>query len=310
MFGYLRFRICILFCLMSILATASWAEVGDIGQAWHSVTVTDLNGWQLEDVTITWINDGTVLQIRRSDGATKSLTPDEIQQIHNADGVDITAEVGLRRTGVPQNSFERAANEELVSDLAVLKTADTSELPADTSAGLYSVAFDAGLGFATSTGTWFAGLDDGMNYQFGVRAMVTDVDYLRFVLRNQDFGSQEIEIYIDPEVFVVGVDLSLREYQLLLGRNASLTQGTQVKSLGYLEYGISVMEHIFETSDFGGDSDTITKTGLVLQGGVLVLLDRHLAFDFSANVTWKAGGSNDEGSGMLMGAHLGLAYLF
>ena len=298
----------ITFCILLAMTTVAWGQTSV--QTWRGVTVTDAHGWQLENVTITWIEDGRFLEIRRTDGATRTMAPEDVQLIHDAQGVDITAAVGLARTPGAGGFIEPAAADNSRASGAVLNSTESSGATTLSTAGLFNVGLDVGMGYATHAGTWFSGLDDGLNFQVGARAMVTEVDYMRFIYRRQDFGDQSIDVYVDPVTISVDLEISLREYQLLIGRNAAVMQGTQVKSVGYLEYGISVMEHIFAAPSLSNSSDSITKTGMVLQGGVLVLLDKNLAFDISASVTWKSGfGENDEGNGLLMGAHLGLALL-
>ena len=285
------------------MTTCAVAQADVTGQSWSDVTVVDAHGWRLEGVSISWDDDGTTLQIQRKDGATKTVKPDEIQHIFDAHGTDITAEVGLARASASPDTLSGQSAQELASDEAAAGDSSRKQK-------LYSFAFDLGVGYGTTTGSWFAGLDDGPNFHAGARFTIDRDNYIHLLFRSQDFGTQYIEIFVDPEPITIQVESSLREYQFLLGRLGPLTRNNNVRSIGYLEYGLSVMEHRFVTGDLGGGDESITKTGLVLRGGVLVFLDEHVAFDFSADVTWKTDLANDEAAGLLMGAHLGLTVMF
>lgn len=292
------------------LTTCAVVQADVTGQSWSDVTVVDAHGWRLEGVSISWVDDGTALQIRRKDGATKTVKPDEVQHIYDAHGADITAEVGLARASVSSDPLTDQAAQELASDVAAVRSGVTAAEDSSRMPKLYSFAFDLGVGYSTTTGSWFAGLDDGMNYHAGARFTVDRANYIHLLFRSQDFGTQYLEYFGDSEPITVRIETSLREYQFLLGRYGPLVKNNNVQSIGYLEYGLSVMEHRFVTSDLGGGDESITKTGLVLRGGVLIFLDEHAAFDFSADLTWKTDLANDEAAGLLMGAHLGLTVMF
>lgn len=292
------------------LTTWAVAQADVTGQSWSDVTVVDAHGWRLEGVSISWVDDGTALQIRRKDGATKTVKPDEVQHIYDAGGADITAEVGLARASASPDTLTDQSAQELASDVAAIRSGETAAGDSSRKQKLYSFAFDLGVGYGTTTGSWFAGLDDGPNFHAGARFTVDRANYIHLLFRSQDFGTEYLEFFGDFEPITVRIETSLREYQLLLGRHGPLTKNNNVESIGYLEYGLSVMEHRFVTGDLGGGDDSITKTGLVLRGGVLIFLDEHVAFDFSADVTWKTDLANDEAAGLLMGAHLGLTVMF
>lgn len=307
--SYPRKPAAILF-LIIFLTTCAVAQADVTGQSWSDVTVVDAHGWRLEGVSISWVEDGTTLQIRRKDGATKTITPDEIQHIYDAQGVEITAEVGLARTGTSADTPTGQADQKPTSDLVIVGSGQGAVLESAEESRLYKFALDLGVGYGTTTGSWFAGLDDGINYHAGARFTVDRANYIHLLFRTQNFGTQYLEFFGDPEPITVRIETSLREYQLLLGRYGPLVKNNNVQSIGYLEYGLSVMEHRFVTRDLGGGEDSITKTGLVMRGGVLLFLDEHVAFDFSADVTWKTDLANDEAAGLLMGAHLGLTVMF
>jgi hypothetical protein len=299
-------RVALLCLAILTVTTAVQAEV--TAQTWSDVTVVDVHGWRLEGVSISWVEDGTALQIRRVDGATKTITPDEIQHIYDAQGTEITADVGLARAGTATATGR--ADEKLNSDLAEIRSDPGAVLESAREPRLYSVAFDLGVGYGTTTGSWFAGLDDGVNYHAGVRFTVDQNNYIHLLFRSQDFGTQYLEFFGDPEPVIIRLETTLREYQFLMGRYGALVKNNNLQSIGYLEYGLSVMEHRFVAGDLIGGDESITKTGLVLRGGVLIFLDKNVAFDFSADVTWKTDLANDEAAGLLMGAHLGLTVMF
>ncbi len=118
------------------LTTWAVAQADVTGQSWSDVTVVDAHGWRLEGVSISWIDDGTTLQIRRKDGATKTIKPDEIQHIYDAQGVEITAEVGLARTGTSAGTPTGQADQKLTSDLAAVKSGQGAVLESADSAAI------------------------------------------------------------------------------------------------------------------------------------------------------------------------------
>ncbi len=278
------------------------------GRVWSGVRVVDVHGWEQAGVSIRWVGGGEALQLHRADGSTKTVRPDQIAQIYDAAGNDITTEVAdARRAGsqpdlAPQNTAPWPSDDtEVGGTYAVLG----ATLASAATPQVFNFAVDGGLGYATHAGTWFGGLDDGTNYQAGLRVMVSDRNYLRLIYRNQDLGQQTMEIFLD-EPTTIAIDFTLREYQLMVGMLGRLAGTKTVKSLGYLEYGMSVMEPRISSS---GGAYSETKLGLAVQGGVLVLLNKHLAFDFSGGVTWKMSFDEQEGGGFLMGAHLALVFL-
>jgi len=105
------------------------------------------------------------------------------------------------------------------------------------------------------------------------------------------------------------IDFAVDEFQFLFGRHGAPVRNKPVRTTGYGEVGLSFMSHRAEATGIHIGDRTETKLGLVLQGGVLVMLDRQWALDVSGGVTWKMGMSDDEGTGMLLGARVALVFL-
>ncbi len=285
------------------------------GPVWKMVRVVDTFGWQHVDVTINWIGQGTALMIRRQDGASKYFAANQILHIYDAEGNDISDEVGAasqegNQPGLPP---EFVPAESGTSDSAAGSSlADlTTPIPQ-----LFSFSIDAAFGYATHAGTWFSGLDDGFNYQAGLRIAVDKKKYFRFIFRRQDLGQESQHYYLGTDPYgndldgTVTIDISLREYQFLAGALKYVQHTNGVNTTGYFEYGLSIMDHRFETKDLGGALETMTKLGVVAQGGLLVRLNNVLALDLSAGVTWKSGFGEDEAGGLLMSARCGLSVLY
>lgn len=273
---------------------------------WKQVTLVLTGGWEYAGATIAWVGGGAALRLWRPDGATKTMAPDDILKVYDKGGRDITADVVARRYLGLQPGLDEDVDISLPGSAGSAWTVE-SKPKGPPQPPLFRFAADAGLGYATHAGSWFGGLDDGLNYQFGLRFASNSDLYFRALYRHQDLGQQTADIYIDGLGDTsLTITFALREYQFLLGTIGRVIEKQSLRSAGYLESGLSIMDHRAATDDFGGSSESITKVGLVLQGGVLFLLDKHLFFDLSAGVTWKSGLVDDEGGGLLMGAHAGL----
>lgn len=164
-----------------------------------------------------------------------------------------------------------------------------------------------GGGYATHAGDWFLGWDDGLNDQGGFSVMIGPRNYLHANYRHPDFGRQIL--YFDEYSPTIAIETFLREYQFFLGRHAPLVNKNGVRSVGYLEVGISVMDHHVRVAH-QTNTGSPTKMGLALQAGALALLTDVLALDVSAGGTWKPGTSDSESGGLLISGHLGLRILY
>ncbi len=271
---------------------------------WLGVKVVDAQGWEYAGVRLRWVQDGAALEIRRSDGAIKLFPPEEVARVFDAGGADITREVGMSRSG------------ELTPPPAGLPPLDASgtefaPVPATASGQntqrLFDTALDAGVGIASVSGDWFAGLEAGINASGGLRFMTGDRNYLHFVYRYQSLGQQSFEIY-DFGLEVVEVDASVHEFQFLVGRHTELVAGKAAKSVGYAEFGVAALNHRFSFSSGGGES--LTRFGFVTQGGLMVLMSEAAALDLSISAVWKPGWSGDEGNGFVLAGHAGLTFFF
>jgi len=308
---------------------AGWAqdpEVGAIkpdrdssvhlGPTWQHVSVVDAFGWEHTDVTIHWVGQGEALRIRRADGASRVFAANQILHIYDASGNEITAAVAEASEKGHQQALPKnltAGNGGYTAPVADATLADL-RTPAPR---LFSFSFDAGIGYATHAGTWFSGLDDGMNYQAGIRIAIDGKRYLHFVFSQQDLGTQTEDVYFGGydsfgnELYgTIDIEFTLREYQFLIGKFKHIQHESGRRTAGYFEYGFTVMEHRYTTTDYGGAADTTTKLGLVLEGGILVVMSKGVALDLSAGVTWKSSIGEDETGGFLMGARAGLAFMF
>ena len=315
----------LLVCQVSIVQAQS-PEIGSsgapvklispTGPIWQGVRVVDTFGWEHADVSIQWVGQGVGLQVRRPDGATKVIKAEHVRHIYSADGWEITAEVAASSRLGDQFDMPAVEDSGWANRMPAAAGSTLAELAAFSIPQLFSVAIDVGAGYASHSGTWFAGLDSGVNFQAGVRVAMDNEKYIRLLYRWQDFGQQVEEFYVynlegygyETEVSVV-IDISLREYQFLFGKLKHLGPNGQ-GNVGYFEFGLSIMEHRFGVDGIVGAQDSITKLGGVLQGGVLIKLNDDLALDLAGGMTWKSGFGEAEAGGILMGARGGLAYLF
>lgn len=277
---------------------------------WVGVKVVDAQGWEYAGVRLRWVQDGTALEIRRADGAIKLFPPEQVTRVFDAGGADITNEVGTARSGVltpaPGLPQTDASGAEFVPAPAKRGTT-LSAVSGLNSRRLFDMAIDANVGIASASGNWYAGLDAGMSVAGGIRFMTSDRDYIHFVYRYQSLGQQSFEVY-DFSYRVIEVDASMHEFQLLLGRHASLMADQAVRSVGYAEFGVAALNHRFGFSS--GGAEGLTKIGVVAQGGLMVLMSQAAALDLSLSAVWKPGLSGDEGSGFVLGGQAGLTFFF
>ena len=277
---------------------------------WVGVKVVDAQGWQYAGVRLRWVQDGTVLEIRRSDGAIKLFPPEQVVRVFDASGADITNDVGAARSGVlapPPGLPTTDASGTEFGSAPVQRGATLSGASEKYTRRLFNTAIDAGIGLASVSGNWFAGLEAGMNASGGIRFMTSERDYLHLAYRYQSLGQQSFEIY-DFGYQVVEVDASVHEFQILFGRHASLVADKKVSSVGYAEFGVAALNHRFGFSSGGGES--LTRFGFVTQGGLMVLMSEAAALDLSVSAVWKPGWSGDEGSGFVIGGQAGLIFFF
>ncbi len=280
---------------------------------WSGVKVVDAHGWEYTNVTLSWDQDGQALKMRRPDGATKVFRPDEITRVYDANGVDITNEIGVARNG---GAVPPASAQPNVSGVGVVPVPAQAQRGATLSSAssrpkverLFSVAIDAGVGFGMPAGTWFNSLEAGMNAQTGLRIMVGDRHYLHFAYRYQTLGKQSFLVY-DYGVESIAIETSIHEFQFMLGRHTELALGEVAKTVGYAEFGIASLNHQF-SADIGGSPAGLNRFGFASQGGVLLMMSEAAAFDLSISAVWKPGWSDNEGNGFVLGAHAGLTFLF
>ena len=282
---------------------------------WHNVTLIDLQGWRMSGVTIRWADNGETLLVQRSDGASKTYTPDQIRSIRDADGLNITAEVVAARelgaqpvtqTGQPDMAPGGAGE---IGYVAASRTEPTTMIDLITPR-LFDFAIDAGLGYATTSGGWFAGLDPGLNYHVGARIRVGRSNYFHLLHRHQDLGSQTFTYYEYDSYRSFTAEASLNEYQILFGHHGRPLRDTALRGAGYVEVGISVMDHQVRTSAYS-NSASLTKVGFAVRGGLILKISERIAGDLTLTCTWKSALFTDsEAAGLLLGAHGGIILLF
>ncbi len=276
---------------------------------WSGVRVIDSQGWQYKNVTLSWVQGGEALKMRRPDGATRILQPDEIARIFDANGNDITHAIGLARHEeprlMPAPNLAPDAHRENDDATAGRRGATLNRVRQKR---LFSVAVDAGAGYGAPAGAWFEGMEAGMNAQGGMRVMVGGREYLHLAFRHQSLGSQS---FANPEEYyqVAEIETTINEFQLMFGRHADRANKPAKASVGFVEIGIAALKHKFSASH-GGSPGGFTRFGFASQGGVMLLISESAACDLSASVVWKPGWSGDEGNGFVLGAHAGLTFLF
>ncbi|MCB1182399.1 hypothetical protein KDM41_03125 [bacterium] len=274
--------------------------------SWEHVRVVDVGGWEYRDVTIRWVEGGGQVELMRADGAVQTFAPDRIARVYAADGREITAEVAAGRRDHPVPAAP-SPRDPVIAEVGEAAPDIPPPRAGLASPPLFRYAVDAALGYATHTGGWFQGLDDGMNLQLGLRVNVGPQNYVRFLFRRQDFGSYEVEY--DFDLPPATIEVALNEYLVMFGRHGRVVDNVEFRSVGYFEIGLTAMEHRFRETVFDY-RESETKIGLAGNGGFMLLLDENLAFDLSGSLTLKPGFTDGTPFGLLMGGHLGLVAFF
>ena len=282
---------------------------------WKNVTLTDRQGWQMSGVTIRWADNGNTLLVQRSDGATKAYTPGQIRSIRDAAGRNITGEVvAARQVGVQPTTktvqpdmAPGGAGEIGYAAPARSEQSTMSDLIAPR---LFQFAVDAGLGYATTSGGWFSGLDPGLNYHFGARIRIGGTNYFHLVYRHQDLGSMNVAFYDGSDYVPRTIEAWMNEYQLLFGHHGRMLRNTAVRGAGYIEAGVTFIDNRVRTSSWSTPSAS-TKIGFAARGGLILKFGEKIAGDLALSCTWKSALFTDqEAAGLLLGAHGGIVLLF
>ena len=282
---------------------------------WHNVTLTDRQGWQMSGVTVRWADNGTTLLVQRSDGATKAYSPGQIRSIRDADGRNITGEVVAAR-GVGLQPTTQVAQPDMVPGgtgeigYATPVRSEPSTMIDLIAPHLFRFAVDAGLGYATTSGGWFSGLDPGLNYHGGVRIRVGGTNYFHLLYRHQDLGTMNVAFYDGSDYVPRTIEAWLNEYQLLFGHHGRTLRNTAVRGAGYIEAGITFIDNRVRINSWSTPSAS-TKIGFAARGGLILKISERFAGDLALTCTWKSAlFTEKEAAGLLLGAHGGIILLF
>lgn len=287
---------------MAALGAQAQARTADDGPSWRGVTVTDVHGWTLREVTLAVTADGASLLVIRADGAEKPLAFGELAQVLAPDGSDITADVLAfdegavdedPRATVPP-AFRAPANPEFAPAPLGYGRRPRPEMRPQ-----FGYALELGGGVANVAGDWFWGADDGGFVQAGVRLGLPERRYLHLIIRHQALGDRSYYVY---DVGPYSYDLHMDSYQLLIGRRGPLREGSGVASAGYAEIGGGLMRI---TGDEGWFEGSISRFAFAMQAGLWLMATPDVGVDVGLHAFYKPGWLDDyEAGGTSLGLHV------
>lgn len=300
--GRYRWWICLVIAVALPLTaqSASPAAAQAADGPWSGVSVTDYQGWTLRDVTLKLAADGASLVIVRGDGAEKPLPFDDVVQVLDAEGRDITAEV---LTGAAAGEEEPAPPPVALDDNPEFAPAPIRTVPGRqgrrrAEPPQFGFAIDLGGGVAGVAGDWFWGADDGAFVQAGLRLGLTDRRYLHLIFRHQSLGDYT---YSDAVMEPLTFDLDMDSFQLLLGGHTRRQEAKTLRSFGYFEGGVGMMRI---TGNYGRTGSSLSRFAFAMQAGLWLMATDNAAVDIGLHAFYKPGWlTDDEPGGTSLGLH-------
>ncbi len=171
----------------------------------------------------------------------------------------------------------------------------------------FSAALSAGAGYGIPSGKYFDGSQSDLLYFADLRIAVSHRGYLKLGYRTQQIYSGTINNgggYPVQEQY--NLDISLRQYLLLAGFvTQPITAGGQTR--GYIEFGMGYgSQHVNSSDGYSGDGPF--QLMIAAQGGALIYFgqDSNIGLDFGLSFLGCSFFDREEGTGIILGAQLGL----
>lgn len=276
------------------------------GQTWTNVTLTDVNGWKHEGVTVRVEPGSHSLKLINSVGEHQYLEASRVRVVRSGDGHDITKEVLAAvgpedEQGSPEPSGESPALRNQRTGLS--EDSPNSEVRApetQQARPLYGprFRFDLGvsLGYGVPSGDWFEGLEGGVS--FGTRARLAFTDNLFFGLSvtRQILGA-------GSELFL-GSDVHLIEFYASAGAMTRPSEHTT--PIGYAEFGIGLVDQdvlVISAESLSGQS----RVSFLTAAGIMIPVSQSVGVDFQGDMRITGGA---EGAGTLLGIKVGVVRMF
>lgn len=211
--------------------------------SWPHMTVVFRDGTSIQNVTLTWVLDGYLLEAIVADGTVKTLAPSNVKAVLARDGSDMTDVIGAACPA---------------SDVDFRLLGKGARVPFT-----FSIMGDAGAGLAV--GSAKGGGSPVLVLLGGVRAAVGGTMHARLGARRQD---------LEQVPDVGGAARSSAGTDLLLMLGTRLKDPRENDNFGYLEGGLllTFFDNRFPGEDGGAEPGTLTAAGLAAQGGVVLPL--------------------------------------
>jgi hypothetical protein len=286
-------------CCLLLVFLAAGASAGiDLPAQWAHVTLETWDGWLYYDVTVEPAAAAGYLLITRGDGSQRLVAYEEVRALTSAEGTDLTS------AAIPDDAllFEPPSPPEFA------RSRPHHDRPPQLERWQprFRVALSGGVGWGTSLGDWFAGLEDGFSYSGQVRVALMPELYFTALVRNQDL---DVVGYMPnyPGGYQV-FDGTGTVRQFGVGVGAMLPRGWYRDLAPYFECLLAGASHDLaydERGDIGDYVETLNDDQIagILQFGTLVPVSRALALDVQAH--WMFTGASGWAGGSVLGLSVG-----
>ncbi len=287
-------------------------ETGLAPQVWQPVRVVTDEGWNLDNVALRWLADGSLVRVTRPDGSWKDHQPWTVRAVFAADGSDLTAAIRAARPGGERPSPIPPPPPRKYGEVGQVPPAGAGLSTAPAPAPPLAVAVTVGAGYAGFMGDWYTGFEASPSLQGCVRIGTGPRNWVSLGYRRQGGGSGTGYFY-DPGIDdyrTLDYDIRVDEFLVMIGtRTNHLSPGRHV---AYAELGLAVLNHVANASlsGYASQNDSETKLGAAVQFGGLIALDRNLVLDVGVDAVVKPGIFDDaEAGGTIFGAHVGIGWI-
>jgi hypothetical protein len=287
--------------LVLALTTPALADVV-VPQQWDHVTLETWDGWLYYDVTVKPAETAGYLLITRGDGSQRLMAYEEVRSLVSAEGTDLT------NAALPEDAllFQPQAPPEFA------QARPHHDRPPQLGPWQprFRLALSGGVGWGTSLGDWFSGLEGGVAFSGQVRVALMSQLYFTALVRDQDL---DVVGYMPnyPGGYQV-FDGTGTVRQFGVGVGAMLPRSYFRDIVPYFECLLAGASHGLaydERGDIGDYVEELNDDQLagILQFGALVPVSRAFALDAQAN--WMFTGASGWANGSVLGLSVGVCVM-
>jgi hypothetical protein len=273
-----------------------------VAERWEHVTLETWDGWLYYDVTVAAAEAAGYLLITRGDGSQRLMAYEEVRSLESAEGTDLTGAV------VPTDAllFEPQAPPEF----ARARPQHDKSPQLERWQPRFRVALSGGVGWGTSLGDWFSGLEGGVSFSGQVRMALLPELYFTALVRDQDLDVVGTMPNYPGGYQVFDGTGTVRQFGV--GAGVMLPRGWYRDIVPYFECLLAGASHDLvydERGDIGDYVEELNDDQLagILQFGALVPVSRVFALDAQAH--WMFTGASDWAGGSVLGLSVGICVM-